>query len=49
MNNYRLSTNIKLSKEEKFKILDIEISKVFNLKAPYNIKNGIRFYSGTNK
>jgi hypothetical protein len=47
MNNYRLSTN--LNKEEKFANLNIEINKVFALEAPYERKNGIRLYSGTNK
>jgi len=49
MNNYRLSTNTSLNKEDKFDNLDIETNKVFALEAPYEIKNGIRLYSGTNK
>jgi cytochrome c oxidase subunit 3 len=47
MNNYRLSTN--LNKEKKLENLDIEINKLFAMEAPYEIKNGIRLYTGTNK
>jgi LAGLIDADG endonuclease len=49
MNNYRLSTNTSLNNEENFENLEIEINKVFALAFPYEIKNGIRLYSGTNK
>jgi hypothetical protein len=49
MNNYRLSTNTSLNNEENFENLEIEINKVFALAASYEIKNGIRLYSGTNK
>jgi hypothetical protein len=49
MNNYRLSTNTSLNNSENFENLEIETNKVFALAAPYEIRNGIRLYSGTNK
>lgn len=49
MNNYRLSTNTSLNNEENFENIEIETNKVFALAAPYEIKNGIRLYSGLNK
>ena len=49
MNNYRLTTNTSLTDKEKLENLDVEKNKVFALTAPYEIKNGIRLYSGTNK
>jgi len=49
MNNYRLSTYTSLNNEENFENLEIEKNKVLALAAPFEIKNGIRLYSGTNK
>lgn len=49
MNNFRLSNNTKLIEEKNFFNLDLEITKVFNLQAPYEIKNGVRLLTGTNK
>jgi hypothetical protein len=49
LNNFRLSSNTSLTKEEKFEDLSIEVNKVFALKAPYEIKNGIRIHSETKK
>jgi hypothetical protein len=47
MNNYRLSTN--QINGANTKDLEMEINNVFSLPAPYEIKNGIRVYSGTNR
>jgi len=49
MNNYRLSTNTIKNNKVKIKNLETEIKDVFSMPAPYEIKNGIRLYSGTNK
>jgi hypothetical protein len=48
LNNFRLSTNTSLTKEEKFEELIIDKNIVFFIKAPYEIKNGIRLQSKTN-
>jgi hypothetical protein len=49
MNNYRLSTNQINKNEVNTDNLEIEINNVFSMPAPYEIKNGIRLHSGTNK
>ena len=49
MNNYRLSTNTIKNNAVKIENLETEIKDVFSMSAPYEIKNGIRLYSGTNK
>jgi hypothetical protein len=49
MNNFRLSTNTNLIDEKKFLNLELEITKVFSMQAPYEIKNGVRLLAGTNK
>jgi hypothetical protein len=49
MNNFRLSTNTNLIDAKNVLNLDLEITKVFSLQAPYEIKNGVRLLAGTNK
>jgi hypothetical protein len=47
MNNFRLSSNI--NKNSEILNLNEEISSVFAISSPYEIKNDIRLYSGTDK
>jgi hypothetical protein len=46
MNNYRLFNNPESAKI--YQKLEEEINKVFSIKSPYEIKNGVRIYRGTN-
>jgi len=49
LNNFRLSSNTSLTKEENFEDLSIDTKKVFALKATYKIKNGIIIHSEPKK
>jgi hypothetical protein len=52
MNNFRLTTNSitnDASSVSDVSSLDTKISHLFSLPAPYEIKNGVRYLTGTDK
>lgn len=51
MNNFRLTTNPinGASSVSTVSSLETKISSLFSLPAPYEIKNGVRYLTGTNK
>jgi hypothetical protein len=49
MNKYRISTNNHLKKLIPISEIENLLSKLYLLESPYEIKEGVRYYRGTNK